>query len=277
MKNIGTQLAAVAMTLAMAAPAIAGHGGSNDRIQAAIASGSQDSIVAEVERAEGLMCEACVTTMLSLTQDSRYRVREVAGWWFARRPGSANILAQEFIAELGSADSTQVRNAADFLGAAARVDALPALAAAYARGGMTADARFAIVHAAGVMASPTGNALLASAMSDADAGVRAQAVVAWRDVLGQTNATPVEPLLGDSDAGVRAVAATVLGAYKDARVLGALEQIVVSDASPLVRRNAAWALGQIGSVGATAALTQAVQAKSGLVRNYARVALGLLH
>jgi len=128
-----------------------------------------------------------------------------------------------------------------------------------------------------VMAHQSGNGILAAAMSDADASVRALAVTAWRDVRGQQNAQPVEALLGDGDAGVRAAAATVLGAYKDATVLGALEQLVVGDASPQVRRNAAWALGQIGSSGATAVLTQAAQDKSGLVRGAAKAALALLH
>jgi HEAT repeat protein len=277
MKNIGTQLAAVAVAfVTMATPALAGKGGSNADIQAAVSSGSVDSIIAAVERAESLSCEACVDTVLALTQDNRYKVREVAAWWFARRT-SAGTLAQQFVGELQSSDSTQVRNAADFLGAATRYEALPALAAAYARGGLNVDARYAIVRAVGVLAHASGNAILAAGMKDADASVRALAVTAWRDVRGQTNAAPVEPLLGDSDAGVRAAAATVLGAYKDATVLGALEQLVVGDASPQVRRNAAWALGQIGSADATAALTQAAQDKSGLVRGVAKASLARLH
>jgi HEAT repeat protein len=277
MKNISTKLAAVAIVLgAMSAPALAGKGGSYEAIQAAVASGSPDAIVAEVERAEALICEQCVNTVLALTADDRYKVREVAAWWFARRPGSTKILATQFVGELGSSDSTQVRNAADFLGAVMQFDALPALKAAYARGGLSVDARFAIVRAVGVMAHASGNAILAAAMADADATVRAQAVIAWRDVRGQQNAAPARPLLGDSDANVRAQAATVLGAYKDAAVVGALGQLVVSDPSAVVRRNAAWALGQIGSRDAYAALTAATQDASGLVRNVAKVALGRL-
>jgi HEAT repeat protein len=44
-----------------------------------------------------------------------------------------------------------------------------------------------------------------------------------------------------------------------------------------VRRNAAWALGQIGSSASRNALTVAASDKSGLVRNVARASLGLLH
>ena len=127
------------------------------------------------------------------------------------------------------------------------------------------------------MAHASGNAILVAAMGDADATVRAMAVVAWRDIRGQQNATPVEALLGDADVNVRAQAATVVGAYKDVAAVHTLAQLVIADASPIVRRNAAWALGQIGSNDAYAALTLAAQDSSGLVRNVAKVALGRLH
>src|SRR5207237_10083890 len=103
--------------------------------------------------------------------------------------------------------------------------------------------------------------------------VRAAAVTAWRDVLGQTSMAPVEPLLGDASPLVRAQAATVVGAYADANAVGALQQLVVSDADPYVRRNAAWALGQIGLASSRDALLTASQDKSGLVRGFARAAL----
>jgi HEAT repeat protein len=106
--------------------------------------------------------------------------------------------------------------------------------------------------------------------------VRAAAVIAWRDILGQLDVTPVEPLLVDVDPHVRAEAATVVGAYGDANARGTLEQLVVADADPTVRRNAAWALGQIGSAGSTAALTVASTDKSGLVRGVAKASLAQL-
>jgi HEAT repeat protein len=276
MKTITKLAAAVTIVVGISTPAFAGHGGSNAAIVSAVASGSQETIIAEVERAEHLMCADCVNTVLALTQDNRYAVREVAAWWFAKRPGTTKILVQSFLGDLASGDSVHVRNAADFLGAVMQFDALPTLKAAYARQGLSVDARFAIVRAVGVMAHVSGNAILQAAMSDADATVRAQAVTAWRDVRGQTTAAPVEALLGDGDASVRAAAATVLGAYKDGAVLAALQQLVVSDASPMVRKNAAWALGQIGSASSAPALNAAMFDKSALVRGVAKAALANL-
>src|SRR4051794_18475686 len=111
-----SKLLAVALTLA-ATSSFAGKGGSNAKIVAAIQSGSTDAIVAEVERAEGLMCSECVQTITNLTEDSRFAVREVAAWWFAKRPALAKTMSEQMKGELVSGDSIHVRNAADFVGA----------------------------------------------------------------------------------------------------------------------------------------------------------------
>ena len=50
----------------------------------------------------------------------------------------------------------------------------------------------------------------------------------------------------------------------------------MSDNDAFVRRNAAWALGQIGSKDAAAALIQATNDKSGLVRLVAKASLSAL-
>jgi HEAT repeat protein len=274
MKTIATKLA-IALTL-VAGSAFAGKGGSNAKIVAAVQSGSTDAIIAEVERAEGLLCEDCIQTVTNLTEDSRYEVREVAGWWFAKRPGLQKVLADQYKRDLTGADSTQVRNAADFLGATVDYTALPALRQAIARSGLTVDAKLAIVRAVGALKHLDGNGILVSAMSDQDASVRAAAINAWRDILGQTSVTPVEAKLVDGDAKVRAAAATVIGAYADRNARSTLEQLVTTDADPFVRRNAAWALGQIGSRDSAPALTQASQDTSGLVKMVAKASLASL-
>src|SRR6186713_894430 len=117
MKNIRIKFAAVALVLCAAMPAYAGVGGSAEKIRSAVASGSVDAIVAEVERAEGLACDACVQIVTNLTEDSRYQVREVAAWWFAKRPAMKKMLADQFDGELLTGGTLKVRNAADFLGA----------------------------------------------------------------------------------------------------------------------------------------------------------------
>jgi HEAT repeat protein len=274
MKTI-SKLAAIALTVCTL-PAFAGKGGSNANIVAAVRSGSTDAIIAEVERAEGLVCTDCIQTVTNLTEDNRFAVREVAAWWFAKRPGLAKVMGDGFKADLVGGDSIKVRNAADFLGSVVDYTALPALRQAITRTGLTTEAKLSIVHAVGYLKHVDGNGILVTAMSDSDASVRAAAITAWRDVLGQVSVAPVESKLADGDAKVRAAAATVLGAYGDRNVVSALEQLVVSDADPFVRRNAAWALGQIGSKDAASALMQATGDKSGLVRLVAKASLANL-
>jgi HEAT repeat protein len=259
----------------VAGTAYAGKGGSNAQIVQAINSGSTDAIIAEVEHAEGLICPDCVQTITNLTEDNRFAVREVAAWWFAKRPGLAKVMGDQFKQDLVSGSSLKVRNAADFLGSVVDYTALPALRQAMTRG-LDSEAKLAIVHAVGYMAHQSGNGILITAMSDQDAAVRVAAINAWRDVLGQVSVTPVESKLTDADATVRAAAATVIGAYGDRNAVSTLEQLVVTDADPFVRRNAAWALGQIGSSDAAGALTTAVNDKSGLVRLVAKASLAEL-
>jgi HEAT repeat protein len=80
-------------------------------------------------------------------------------------------------------------------------------------------------------------------------------------------------LLGDSDELVRAEAATVIGGMRFTTATAVLERMVTQDASALVRKNAAWALGKIGAASSRGALTAAISDKSGLVRLTAKAAL----
>jgi len=274
--NISKKLAAVAFVLLAATPAFAGKGGSNAKLVAAVNSGSVDAIVAEVERAEGLVCPDCIGTVMNLLEDNRFQVREVAAWWFAKRPGAKEQLAKTFKAELTTAGSVDVRNAADFLGRVRQFDALPQFRVAIARTDITAEAKLSIVRAVGYMAHIDGNSVLLTAMSDSDASVRAAAVTAWRELLGQLDVKPLVPRLGDSDAKVRAAAATVIGVYGEPSARVQLEQLVTTDADPFVRRNSAWALGSIGSTESAAALRSASNDSSGIVRGFASAALAAL-
>jgi HEAT repeat protein len=276
MKTIKAKLAAILFVSLAAVPAYAGKGGSNAAIVSAVRSGSPGAIIAEVERSEGLMCEECIQTVTALTEDSRYDIREVAAWWFAKRPGLKQIMVDSFTADLANGNSIQVRNAADFLGGVVELKALPALRATINRTGLSVDARLALVRAAQKLAHPDGNPILVTAMSDSDASVRAAAVAAWRDILRQKNAVPVEPSLRDADPTVRAQAAAVMGAFNDTNAVATLEALVVSDPDSIVRRNAAWSLGKLGSASSREALITATADKSGLVRGVAKAALATL-
>ncbi len=276
MKNIAIQVAAVGL-LALSSPALAGKGGSADKIQAAVASGSPDAIAAELERTESLICEDCVPLVTALTEDSRYDVREVAAWWFSRRPGLRDMLVDGFVADLPHGDTTKVRNAADFLGRNRTLSAIAPLRAAIHRTDLGVEARLAVVRAIGYMGHPRGNDVLVTALADPDAGVRGAAVTAWRGMYGQQTAQPVVPLLGDRDAFVRAQAAAVVGTMGEQTGRAALETLVVGDLDPAVRRNAAWALGQLGNAASRAVLIQATSDKSGLVNGVTKASLAKLH
>ena len=267
------KLAAVGFLALASGPAFAGKGGSVAKIQAAVASSSVDAIIAEVERTEALMCDPCIDVMTRLTADPRYPVREVAGWWFAKRPTVLKLMQDQFTAELLAGSSLEVRNAADFLGASTSYAALPQLRAAIRRG-VDREAKLAIVRAVDRIGNLGGNDVLGVAMADSDAAVRAAAASAWRDLRGQTSAAPVVALLGDGDATVRAEAAAVVGGMRQSDATVALEALVVDDPSPLVRKNAAWALGRIGASSSRTALSRAANDRSGFVRLTARAALG---
>lgn len=279
MKNIGWKLAAVAslsLGLLAAPAAYAGKGGSAGLIRSAIQSGSVDAITAELERAESLMCEECVGLVTNLLEDDRYAVREVAAWWFARRPALRDMLVTQMVDELATGTTIQVRNAADFLGRTVTYKALPTLRAAIHRADVGPEGKLAMVRAIKFMAHRDGNPVLVAAMADASPAVRAAAVSAWRDVRGQQSAAPVVGSLADADASVRAEAATVVGAMGELTARVQLEALVVGDADPVVRRNAAWALGKLGQAASRPALTTAAADKSGLVRMVARAALASL-
>jgi len=277
MKTISLLAAAIAGTLTLASgTATAGRGGSAARIKDAIRSGSVDAIVAEVERAERLTCPGCVEPLMEALDDSRYEVREVAAWWFARRPVIKAALTAEAITALGQTDAIAARNAADMLGAFRHPQAVPALAAAVANRALSAEARAAAARALGLIGDRGAAAGLTTALADPDASVRWAAVDAWAQIRGQAGAAPVVARLADGDAGVRARAAAVVGTLHEATGRAALETAVTGDADPEVRRNAAWALGELGDGASRAALTAATTDSSGLVRRTAQAALGRL-
>jgi HEAT repeat protein len=268
-------LATAAVLVGPAGTAQAGRGGSHSRIQNAMRTGSSKALIAEIERAERLICSsACIETMMSLTEDPRYEVREAAGWWFARRPAQKAELRERALVELQGADSTAARNAADLLGAFRDATSLAALEAAAQRQDLGAEARQHAVRALGLIRALDASPTLAVAMRDSAAAVRLEAVNAWYLITGQTGAQPVIALIADADVEVRRKAVAVAGGLREAGARAALEQRLAGDDDVLVRRHAAWALGEIGDDASRPAL-EAAQAgdASSLVRGTAKVAL----
>jgi hypothetical protein len=276
MSNMKKQLAAVAFTvLALGSVAQAGRGGSASRIRNAVQTHSVDAIIAEIERAEHLVCQDCSDVMTALLDHDRYEVRQAAAWWWAKRPTFRTLLTEQMTTDLALNDSIKVRNAADYLGTVKAYDSIDELGTAFGSG-VDADARLHIVRAVGRMANRAGNAVLVMGMGDTDAGVRREAVDWYRDVLKQSDATPLLPLLGDADATVRAHAVTAVGGLKGTAARATLEDLVINDADAMVRRNAAWALGELGDPASRDVLRAAKNDPSGLVRRVATGALSKL-
>lgn len=274
-----TLFVAVALTtFASFTPAAsAGRGGSYANIQNAINSGSQDAIIAELERSERLICDACIAPVLDLLNDPRYAVREAASWWFARRPAMKLQLMTQASDDLQSTDSQTVRDAADLVGTFRLPAAIPWLAADVGRTDLSSEARVAIVRALGTIGSAHANDAITAAMADSDADVRLQALDSWISIRYQQGATPAVDLVGDTDARVRAKAAGVCGTLREAGCRAGLEAQLSTDSEPTVRRNAAWALGRIGDQASRAALEAAENDPSPLVRLTAKAALQELH
>ncbi|HVT10590.1 MAG TPA: HEAT repeat domain-containing protein [Polyangia bacterium] len=281
MRNLGfwhkVAVAAVAsLALAAVVPraARAGHGGSPAAIQQAIAANSVDAIQAELERAEHLVCAACVDLVMPLVDHPDARVRRVAAWWLARRAVSSQLQVS-MLNRLSQSDSTAARNAADVLGELHTPSSVPALGAALSNPTFSAEARAAMAQALGTIARPACAAPLTSALGDEEPKVRAAALVALRGIPGFRDGSVAAPLVGDGDETVRAEAAVTIATF---RYAGGADALVaaLSDPSANVRKKAAWALGAIhapASVAGAALANAASNDSSAAVRSLAHIAL----
>jgi HEAT repeat protein len=277
-KDKTMKLAVVAflgISLAAAGTAVAGRGSSPQAVHLAIKSGSPDAIKAELERAEHLVCVSCVDMVMPLLDNNNQGIREVAAWWIARR-GVARTVRVQMLTRLGQPDSVAARNAADVLGELHYVSSIPALSAALSNPLFTSEARAHMAAALGRISRPEVVAPLTGALAVNDGVVQVAAMQALQSIAGLRDGAAVSPLLTSGDASVRAEAATTLGMFHDANATGALVTALQNDASPIVRKRAAWALGEIHASTAVAGpALQAAVANDGspYVRSLAAAAL----
>jgi HEAT repeat protein len=277
-KDKTMKLAVVAflgISLAAAGTAVAGRGSSPQAVQLAIRSGSPDAIKAELERAEHLVCVSCVDMVMPLLDNNNQGIREVAAWWIARR-GVARTVRVQMLTRLGQPDSVAARNAADVLGELHYVSSIPALSAALSNPLFSSEARAHMAAALGRISRPEVVAPLTGALAVNDGVVQVAAMQALQSIAGLRDGAAVSPLLTSGDASVRAEAATTLGMLHDANATTALVTALQNDASPIVRKRAAWALGEIHASTAVAGpALQAAVANDGspFVRSLAAAAL----
>lgn len=267
-----------ALVLASAGVARAGRGGSPQAIASAVASGSADAIKSELERAEYLVCAACVPYVLPLIDNDDAGIRQVAAWWLARR-GSSRQVFRDMLTRLGQPDSLKARNAADVLGEFSNPQAIPALGAALSNPLFDPPARAAMARALGAIRRPAAALPLRTALGDGEPVVRAAALSALRQVDGFRDASVATPLLADSDQEVRVQAIFTVAAFRTTTAAAGLVQLLRNDPSAAVRKRAAWALGEIHAPVAVAAgaLGEAASTDSSpVVRSLATAALGNL-
>ena len=263
------------ISLAAAGSAVAGRGSSLQAVRLAVASGSSDAIKAELERAENLVCIACVDMVKTLIDNQDEEIRQVAAWWLARR-GVARDIRVEMLNRLAQPDSIAARNAADVLGEFHYVSSIPALSAALTNPVFSGEARAHIAQALGKISRPEVVAPLTGALADSDPVVKVAAMKALQGIAGLRDASAATALLTDRELSVRVEAATTVGMFHDANGTAALVNALQNDGSPLVRKRAAWALGEIHASADVAgpALQQAATSDaSPFVRSLATAAL----
>ncbi len=275
MKNLALCIVGtVALAVALPNVARAGRGGSPQAIQQAIAANSVDAIQAELERAEHLVCAACVDLVMPLVDHPDYRVRKVAAWWLARRGVSPQVQVA-MLNRLSQSDSTAARNAADVLGEMHNPASVPALGAALSNPIFSAEAR-------GGDGPGAGHDRPAGLHVVPDVGAGRRAAAGARGLAGRASEHPRLPRRqrggdagGDADPTVRAEAAVTIATF---RYAGGADALVgaLNDPSPNVRKKAAWALGEIhapSSVAGGALSNAASNDASAAVRSLAHAAL----
>ena len=107
MRHISFVAVAIAVLLG-SGNALAGRGASYSSVESAIRAGGSDAIIAELERAEDLICPACIGPVEGLLASPDYRVREVAAWWFARRPAEKARLATQAMGRLSGTNGQSI-------------------------------------------------------------------------------------------------------------------------------------------------------------------------
>jgi HEAT repeat protein len=281
-----TALVSALLLGTLAGPAQAGRGSSPGAIQRAIGSGSVEAIEAELERSETLVCHVCVNLVLPLVDHEDTRIRKVAAWWLSRR-GMRPEISLQMVQRLSQPDSTLARNAADVLGEMRAYKSIKPLGAALNNPIFSDEARAAMARALGEIGDMKGLPALNDAAKAREPAVRAAAAEGLRKLRGYTDPTLAVSLLSDPDTNVRieaiySVAATRSSAQAFPSAQDAAQQLshlVSNDPSDLVRKKAAWALGEIhasANVAGPALERAARQDTSPFVRSLANAALAKL-
>jgi HEAT repeat protein len=235
------------------------------------------TLVALLEYGERVECHACVPLLQRAVLEHRDpEVRRISAWWLRHRIFAlAPIMAQMQDVLASDASATRRARAAMALGEFMDPAAFTPLRDA-AMGDGDSGVRAAAVTALGRLNHSGANPILAVALRDAAVEVRRAAI---SQVLVVNFFRDHDALLGslvDSDDEIRMRSARLLGTFRVAEAVPALQGMLETDTNVRVRQAAAWALGRIGGESARGALRAAATAESSsLVQNAIEVALAM--
>ncbi|MBO6936696.1 MAG: HEAT repeat domain-containing protein [Deltaproteobacteria bacterium] len=244
-------------------------------LRAAEGGGTTSSLIAMLEYGERVECHQCVAPLTrNLLESGDSEVRRISAWWLRRRMFAIGAIMAQMKSVLETdADATRRARAAMAIGEFLDPNGLEPLTDAYAADG-SPEVRAAVVTALGRLNHPGGITTIASALSDADLTVRRAAIDQVLKVNFFREHDALIGALGDSDTMVRMRAARLTGVFHVDAAVPALVGMLSGDAEVGVRQAAAWALGNIGTAEARAALREAATVEEvSLVRDAIDVAM----
>jgi HEAT repeat protein len=252
---------------------------SADRIKSAVArAGSPSGVWQALEHGEKVECLECIPAVENLLYDGNAKNREIAAWWLRRRIfgvfGENQVYSRAVQALETNPDATTRARAAEALG-----EFLDSAGISHVANSLVNDGE-PIVRAAAARAldrlnNPGPNGELAKALGDSDEGVRLSALGAAMHVHGFTDVAAVTRLVYDSSPVVRRHAAGALGQMRAPDAVTALIGLTSPDqeSDARTRASAVNALGRIGDPSARDALMGALSDPDSFVRDAAQVAI----
>lgn len=252
---------------------------SPDRIKAVVTkAGSPSAIWQALEHGEKVECLDCIPAVEKLLYDGNAKNREIAAWWLRRRIfgvfGPGEVYSRTVDTLKTSSDAVTRARAAEAIG-----EFLDGVGVAHVAASLIGDGepvvRAAAARALDRLNNPGPNGELAKALADSDETVRLTALSAATHVHGFTDVASVARLAFDTSPVVRRHAAGALGQMRARDSVAALIGLVSPDqeSDAKTRASAAHALGLIGDASARDALTAAMSDPDSFVRDAARIAL----
>jgi HEAT repeat protein len=252
---------------------------SPDRIKATVAKrGSPSAIWQALEHGEKVECLECIPAVEKLLYDENDKNREIAAWWLRRRIfgvfGKNEVYSRTVDALKTSTDASTRARAAEAIG-----EFLDGAGIAHVASSLLSDSepvvRAAAARALDRLNSPGPSGELAKALGDGDENVRLAALGAATHVHGFTDVASVARLAYDPSPVVRRHAAGALGQMRARDSVMALIGLTSSEheSDAKTRASAAYALGLIGDASARDALLAAMSDPDSFVRDAARIAL----